>query len=200
MRNWFIILFFSTTILNTQVFSQSIVLEIGASKSFVLQSDKYEQPNLAFQFKHKVASRFEYSVNYFCFKQYWPSEYHDISQFVDKEEIQWRYVHGMDLSVNFLPFIDRKYLTNFMLGFGPSIRYRQEELIYDCHYTVDGWPECLGYFTEDYDFGGNLIIDFDYILFHNIGLSISSALRIYDESVYSLSFNGGLIYKFYYSK
>ena len=38
------------------------MLEIGASKSFVPQSDKYEQPNLALQFKHKVASRFEYSV------------------------------------------------------------------------------------------------------------------------------------------
>lgn len=200
MRICFVVLFFITTIFNSQLLSQSITLEIGGSKHFVPQSDKYEQPNLELQIKHKVLARFEYSLDYYCLKQYWQSEFHDINPFVDKEEIQWRNVHGFDLSINILPFIDNIHFSNFMLGFGPSVRNRQEEIMYDCHYTLSGWPECLGYITEDYDFGGDLIFDFDYVLFRDIGLSFSSVFRIYDDSVLSLSLNGGLIYKFNYSK
>lgn len=198
MRTYFVVLFFIVTIFNPKLFCQSITLEIGGSKHFVPQSDKYEQPNLELQIRHKVLTRFEYSLDYYCFKQYWPTEYHDINQFVDKEEIQWRYVHGLDLSINILTFIDSIHFSNFMVGFGPSVRNRQEEIIYDCHYTVEGWPECLGYISEDFDFGGKLIFDFDYVLFRNIGLSLSSVLRIYDKSVPSFSLNGGLIYKFNY--
>ena len=199
MRTCFGLLLFIATFLNSELYGQSITFEIGASKHFVPESDKFEQPNLNVQIRHKIKPKIEYSLAYSSIKQYWPSEYHDIDQFTDKEEIQWRFMHGLDLSMNFFPLIANNRFPNFMLGFGPSIRNRQEEIMYDCHYTFEGWPECMAYLTKDYDFGVNLLVDFDYTFIHNLGLSFNSILRVYDKSVPSLSFNGGIIYRFNYS-
>ncbi len=197
MKNCFLIIL--SGILSTSgLKSQSIITEVGLSKHFVSKTDKYEQPNLHAQVRHIINSNFDYYITYSCIKQYWPFEYHVISQFGDPPEIYTRYMWGLDASINLIPLFTQDSVLNLGFAIGPSVRKRNESFFYDCHYTSGGWFECFINSTNDVDFGINCIIDFDFAIWKNIGVSMSSIFRIYESSVPTLSFNAGLQYKFIY--
>lgn len=180
---------------NIELRGQSLIVEVGLSKHFIPEADEYEQPNLQIQLQHRFFEKFEYHLNYYSIKTYWPYVEHTITPWLgDEKEIYTRFIKGLDLNLNLFAFFYPK--SNLGFSVGPTFRKRSETGFELCQITLGGWMECFGYSEEFYDSGLNLELNYNYFIWQKLGAEISIMERFYNSGPSSFSINGGVIYKF----
>lgn len=131
-------------------------------------------------------------------KQYWNIPFHEFNQWTSPPELYFRSINGLDLSCNLSALIlNQDNKISFLVGH--SVRRRSELFFYDCHQN-GFWYECLASSSLFYDIGCNVMLDADFLIWKQFGISSSANYRIYNGSITSISLNASIFYQFSWGK